>query len=375
MVAPAMVSAPLTHAAYRATPHFRGLDGLRCVGVLAVIWHHSYRGSALMLQRSFLGVDLFLVLSGFLIVTLLLRERAATGTIALGRFWLRRCVRLMPPFYLMLVLLALFYAARGPSAHGAAFFAALPANALYLSNWVKGDAINLSVLWSLATEEQFYLVWPLVELLAHAIAWPILLLLMLANQAMNFGLLDATLAGLLPRPLAQYEIVAATYMPVCLGVALARLLHAGRSFGLLRILLGHAIAPWMMLAAIGLLFAFAPADIAGWPRLAIQLLMAGLLGAIVLRPAAPLVGLLERAPIVRIGTVSYGMYLYHLWVMHAAGVLLGRTGEGALLFPLTALLSWGLAELSYRTLERPLQTLARRHRPRRIPAPDPLPAE
>lgn len=360
------MSAPLTHLEYRATRYFPGLNGIRCCAITAVIHHHCYYGPVLALRRGFLGVDLFFVLSGFLIVTLLRRERDATGTISLAKFWLRRCLRLMPALYLLLAVLAAFYATRIGTPSADRFFGSLPANALYLSNWVRTDATHLSILWSLATEEQFYIVWPLVELFAHMLAWPILVLLILLNQCVNFGLLDPALGRMLSGSPRDYEIVAATYTPICLGVALARIAHHERGFLWLRALLGRRGAAWLAAGAIAVLIVAAPSDIAGWPRLALQLLMTALVGAIVLQPRSTMARLLETRPIARIGTISYGMYLYHLWVMLLAAVALDRLGLGSAvaLFVPTLLLTAAVAEMSYRFFERPIIDFSHRWRGR-----------
>ncbi|WP_174280143.1 acyltransferase family protein [Sphingomonas bacterium] len=125
-----------TVEAFRRRKHFDGLNGLRALAILAVIWHHCYTGRVVALGRGFLGVDLFFVLSGFLIMTLLLRERAATGRLSLPRFWVRRALRLFPPYYLLLAITAgaaLLHPA-GTAARG--FFTTLPTDLVYLSNWV-----------------------------------------------------------------------------------------------------------------------------------------------------------------------------------------------------------------------------------------------
>src|SRR5215831_19037330 len=94
---------------YLQTRTFGSLDGLRALAILGVIWHHS--ASALpgwpITARGFLGVDLFFVISGFLIVTLLLRERRRTATISLRKFYVRRFLRIFPPYYGLLALVTI----------------------------------------------------------------------------------------------------------------------------------------------------------------------------------------------------------------------------------------------------------------------------
>jgi peptidoglycan/LPS O-acetylase OafA/YrhL len=357
----------MTFAEYRASSYFPGLNGLRGIAICAVIWHHCYYGTVKALGRGFLGVDLFFVLSGFLIVTLLLRERDASGTIALGRFWVRRSLRLMPALYLLLAILTVFYAAHSTNQHARQFFGSLPAYAIYLSNWIRTDAPNLAILWSLATEEQFYIVWPLIERFLRALAWPLLLLFLLVNQLANFHVLDPVLVQILPHPLTDYEILEATYTPICLGVALARLAHYPRSFAALPIALGQPVAPYAIIAALAALIGLAPADISGICRLTIQLLMTALIGAVVLQPRHGFATLLESRILARIGIVSYGLYLYHLWALHVARFFLTREqiNEPLLLFAITLPVSLVMAEISFRLFESPILAFAHRFRPKR----------
>ena len=150
-----------------------GLDGLRAVAVLAVVLYHLNVGWA---SGGLLGVGVFFVLSGYLITDLLLAEREREGAIALGRFWLRRARRLLPALWVMLVVVTLWIAFLVPS-QVAGVRGDLVAALLYFSNWWYafqhvsyfasfGAPSPLGHLWSLAVEEQFYLVWPLLLILA-----------------------------------------------------------------------------------------------------------------------------------------------------------------------------------------------------------------
>ena len=146
-----------------------GLDGLRAVAVLAVIAYHLNFGWA---QGGMLGVGVFFVLSGYLITNLLLVERDRTGTIVLGEFWRRRARRLFPALWVMLGVVVLWVAIAQPSQVPALRGDVLSA-LFYYSNWWYvaqhvayfanfGPPSPLGHLWSLAVEEQFYVVWPLV---------------------------------------------------------------------------------------------------------------------------------------------------------------------------------------------------------------------
>src|SRR5262245_42024739 len=97
---------------FRSRKTFASLDGIRCLSIVAVIWHHSVVGVPWLpgTERGFLGVDMFFVLSGFLIVTLLLRERDKTGAISMREFYARRALRIFPPYYALLAVLTVYFA-------------------------------------------------------------------------------------------------------------------------------------------------------------------------------------------------------------------------------------------------------------------------
>ena len=149
-----------------------GLDGLRGIAVLAVIIYHADLG---ILPGGFLGVDIFFVLSGFLITSILIQEISKTGKIDRAQFYLRRIRRLMPALFLMLLFTVI---ASGLWAHDAAYPVRrdLPWALTFVLNWSyiffdQSYFVNISRppmlqhLWSLAIEEQFYVIWPMVLIL------------------------------------------------------------------------------------------------------------------------------------------------------------------------------------------------------------------
>lgn len=154
-----------------ALGHRPALDGLRALAVIAVLAFHTG-----VLRAGWIGVDVFFALSGYLITGLLVAEADRSGTVRLGEFWRRRARRLLPAIALLLALIALFDqigsdAWRGPSR------AEVWGTVTYTANWVRlAEARSywdlftapspLEHVWSLAIEEQFYLLWPLLFLLA-----------------------------------------------------------------------------------------------------------------------------------------------------------------------------------------------------------------
>ena len=149
-------------------PYLPGLDGMRALAVVAVMIYHA---NSEWLPGGFLGVEVFFVISGYLITLLLIAEQERTGRIHLGHFWLRRARRLLPALFVMLFLLITYTTIFRSDALGKLRGDVL-AGVFYVSNWYQiwvgagysstGDFAPLRHLWSLAVEEQFYLVWPLV---------------------------------------------------------------------------------------------------------------------------------------------------------------------------------------------------------------------
>jgi peptidoglycan/LPS O-acetylase OafA/YrhL len=145
-----------------------GLDGLRAIAVVAVMIYHANHA---WLSGGFLGVEVFFVISGYLITLLLIGEHERTGKVALGQFWMRRARRLLPAVLTMMGATAVYMALFNRSPQGRTrgdFLGGI----FYSSNWYQvfvgqGYTANeafvpLRHLWSLAVEEQFYLIWPLV---------------------------------------------------------------------------------------------------------------------------------------------------------------------------------------------------------------------
>src|SRR5580692_12543757 len=150
----------------------RGLDGIRALSVLAIIAFHTGLSSV---PGGFYGVDSFFVLSGFLITSLLVREWSASGTIRLRRFWAGRARRLLPALFLLVAVIGIVLAVVPRVLATPHVLADALSTVFYVSNWysIHGGVTYFSLstqpspllhTWSLAIEEQFYLVWPLIVL-------------------------------------------------------------------------------------------------------------------------------------------------------------------------------------------------------------------
>lgn len=344
----------LAYADYRAQRIFPGLDALRGLSIAGVVWHHAGVpvDGVLLSTRGFVGVDAFFVLSGFLIVTLLLRERDRHGQISLRDFYLRRSLRIFPLYYGVVLGLALLLWLRPGFTLAGSFWSDLPWLLTYTANWV-GITGLLSVTWSLAAEEQFYLLWPPVERFLGRAVLLVWIGAVAVNQAANFGLLD----GLLPpgHRHEDLEILQTTFTPILLGVGLAHGLHHRASYERWVPWLTHAgVRVGLVVVLVGVL-GLAP-ELSGGPRLLVHVALVGLLASWVTGAGPrPRLRILSR-----LGKVSYGVYLLHLFVMHVLEQYLLPHAPVRVpgdRFVACLLGTWLVAEASFALYERPFLRL------------------
>ncbi len=332
-------------ARFRGTKTFGSLDGLRALAILAVLWHHAAGtfGGLQITGRGFLGVDLFFAISGFLIVTLLLRERDRTGTIALRDYYIRRFLRILPAYYLMIgVVAAIAFIKPGNTTE--AIKRDIPFAVFFLSDLVPMRSL-LAITWSLSVEEQFYLIMPAIEKYARG---TVLFLLPIAYVAVSLPALGAFPSVVLPEFFRQ-----TTFGPILLGVMLAHTLHHAKGFRLVYRAVGGFAAPILVLILVVATASWPVEDISGWPRICIQWVLLALVASCVVRENNGIAPLLSLWPMRRIGVVSYGIYLFHLIVMHSVTEKLHAAGIKSLFgdFAGTALATWLVAELDYRFFE------------------------
>jgi peptidoglycan/LPS O-acetylase OafA/YrhL len=346
----------MAFAAYRARSRFGSLDGLRCLCILAVVWHHgpiwAAETSVSFLTRGFLGVDFFFVLSGFLITTLLLREEAESGRFSLRGFYWRRLVRIVPVYFFVVTLVSAWYIlGKGETD----YVGLVPWYYLFLVNFLTTGIPLLGPTWSLSVEEQYYLLWPLLLLLLPRRAvLPVLAVLVAVNVLGIMGAFAGIgLQGFNLGPYLHVALPNATYAPILMGSALAVVLNNHRGFAALFPLLGGRLAPLILMFGLLALVSVLPDDLRGLPNLAIHLAMTASLASLVLREDHLLAPVLAWRPVARVGEISYGIYLYHLIGLHLANVLLSRLGLAApwSILLLYAAISIGIAEISFRSLE------------------------
>ena len=349
-------------ARLKYVPALDGLRGLAVAGV--VLFHLGY------LHGGFLAVDFFFTLSGFLITSLLLNEWTATRRISLGAFWMRRVKRLMPAILLLLFVVALY----------GRFFATAAETAQIRTDglWVLGYAANwhavisdhgywaqftapspLDHFWSLAIEEQFYLVWPLITAATLAIA---------RGRRAIYGGLCAVLAVASGAamilmfhpggdPSRVYQGTDTRAAAILLGALLAVVFEGraerirGRGRGALEIAAGVAAAA---VAAAWIAFDGSSTVLYRGGFFALGIAATVLIAA----SAHPQRGLLGRAlsirPLVALGAISYGLYLWHypiiLWLTPA------RVGvDGVALDVVRVSVALAASIASYAIIERPVR--------------------
>jgi peptidoglycan/LPS O-acetylase OafA/YrhL len=351
--------------------HAPGLDGVRALAVLAVVAYHlGTTGDPHALPGGYLGVDIFFVLSGYLITSLLIVEGWQTGRISIRKFYERRARRLLPALGALLLTVAVlgtFWLTDQAAKLRGEFVAALT----YLTNWwlvvekssyFGGGArpSPLTHLWSLAVEEQFYVVWPLAMiLLARFRVARRVVLALLALGIVASSVTGALLYDPYGDPSRVYYGTDTRALAPLMGAALA-----------------FAVRPWWHR------FSVRPAvrwslDATGWGALAglgalaillhdnnpllyrggfpvIALLAAALVG-VAGHPATLLGRWLGRQPLRWLGERSYALYLWHwpVCVLTRPGVDVPVTGWANAVA--RVLLSVGLAELSYRFVETPFR--------------------
>ena len=347
-------------------PYMPGIDALRAIAVLAVFFYHVNTGG--WMPGGFLGVDVFFVISGYLITALLLSEYRRAGHLDVVRFWMRRARRLLPAVAVMiavtLVLAAIVIPGDVPSLRGDAL-----ASLFYVNNWhlVLSDQSYFQEfarpslfrhLWSLSVEEQFYLLWPLAFAAGMKLLGPQRLLLgVLAGAG-----LSTLLMIILFDPGSPDRVFYGTdtrAVGLLLGVALAMVWHPSR----LRPITGRG-ARWILdgvgvLALVMILRTFL--DVRDFDPSLYQggfLLLAfwtTLLVGVLAHPAARLGTLLGNAPLVWLGLRSYSFYLWHWPVLMLTRPDIDVPLHGPFLVILQLAATLALADLSYRYVEQPFR--------------------
>jgi len=361
--------------------HRRWLDGLRGVAILLVMAFHLGP-----VPGGFLGVDIFFVLSGFLITSLLMEEWQSSGAICLKQFYVRRALRLLPAFVLLLIFCCLSIFSLPTIEEKWARLQETAVAACYLSNWPMLHQTSMPLLghtWSLSVEEQFYILWPtllygmlrlkfsrrqILMLVCCGIGASAALRLGLYHWHQNHGTDRATVIFRLYRGL---DTRADALLAGCLLGLLAawNLLPKSRRF-----IRWTGATSILSLIYLGYLVSCRrPEDSQYYHGLftVVALMTAIILARLLSAPARFACRILESAPLVGTGRISYSLYLFHMPILHLImpvglylGNALGRFWGYTVLVLLVVGLSFLAAMLSYRFVECPFLRLKDRMRPR-----------
>ena len=339
----------------RSLGYVPALDGLRALAVALTIFYHAEVPIA---WGGYLGVDMFFVLSGFLITTLLLEEIRDTGTISLKNFYVRRALRLYPALLMMLAVDALCL----PLFPGTGwdFSKEAPVAGLYLTDYAIGLGFMpiltlVTHTWSLAVEEHFYILWPLALLglrrrypgrkLAPVLAqcwlaatgWKLACILSGQDWAAVYFRFDSHMSGLL------------------LGAFLGAWLLEG---GKLR--WPSWCLPLSAVVTLSCIVAMQPRDVVAplsiYVTIPAELFTFFLIAQVMTAPKHASVRWLAWTPLVLVGRISYGLYIFH----YAAAYYMWPKHEWVQTLAVSAAVAAGLASLSWVTVEK----AARRFRKR-----------
>ncbi|MFF1904200.1 acyltransferase family protein [Kitasatospora sp. NPDC058218] len=358
----------LTHAEFLAMRRFDALDGLRALAAVIVVFFH-YGGPESRFLSGWIGVHAFFVLSGFLITTLMLRERDRTGRISLRNFYIRRVFRIVPLYYLGL---AITMVAVYRSGHGwTVLMDHLPNYLGFMNEYhLAGDTPYLHT-WTIGIEQKFYLVWPLA-----------LILVGLISDRLRIPLAVAAIALVLVPYNETWKGMGLHYSVLLIGALLAVVLHSSRGFALLSPLT-HPVVGAVAGAGFLVLHANLPNLTAHFGGEQITIFLFGT-GVALLLPTllGPGPGrlVLSLRPLVFVGERSYGLYLLQASAVSVTAALAPWLPGGTPLFAAAVcLVALAAADLLHRRLETPMIEVGRRlitwcdtvsHRIRRtLPAP------
>ncbi|MBO0841758.1 MAG: acyltransferase, partial [Nocardioides sp.] len=357
MAADTALDTPVPRPAVRPSSGWRtDIQGLRAVAVGLVIAAHL---GLPHLAGGFVGVDVFFVLSGFLITTLLLREADRTGRVSISQFYVRRARRILPAATLVIMAVLAFAALRLPttqvtdSANDGAWAAFFLANVHFAQAGV--DYFNQSGTslfqhyWSLSVEEQFYLVWPVLALVVAARfgrRWFAVVAGVGAVASLGWSVYLTA-----HEPAAAYFSTPARAFELAAGALLACWIGAS----------GRTLArPWALASAgLGVVLLAAATleftDSTPFPGVDALVPVVGTVALLAAGPATPVGRLLSLPPMRYVGDISYSLYLWHWPLIVLAPHLIPDFDHDLRRRALAVLIAVALAALSHRFVEVPFQ--------------------
>jgi peptidoglycan/LPS O-acetylase OafA/YrhL len=317
------------------TPYFPALDGLRAICLVLVIFNHMHEKIPPLIKGG-LGVDIFFVLSGFLITTLLLREKEKYGSVSLKGFYTRRAFRILPVYFFVLSLYFPVTWMLHDQGRWNALLVALPYLVSFMQEFRPVTAIGVfGHSWSLGYEEKFYLLWPVLVLVLYPFRRPRILLLLLMGVAIV---------------LAPGMYFSRAYGGLFFGSLLGVLLDRGSRNRIQPYF--YYLNHWVALGAVIVtyfLFVLYHA-----PILLFSGMVTLLVATLVLR-VGMVRSLLSHPLIVLMGKRSYAMYLVHVLVLNAAAAVArrGHVDNWYVVLPMTYFGSFTVATVLFYILEKP----------------------
>jgi peptidoglycan/LPS O-acetylase OafA/YrhL len=340
------------------------IDGLRAVAVLLVVAYHAF---PYRIPGGFIGVDIFFVISGFLISGILLNE-CAVGTFSIFNFYVRRCRRIIPALVLVMAATWLIGGGTLISSEYSQLAKHLIAGATFTSNlllWQQAGYFDelaaykpLLHLWSLGVEEQYYIIWPLMLAFLYRRGKSAFLTgitcLSLASFALNVGLIGIS-------PASSFYLLPCRFWELMIGAGLAYSQHLGREPIGRSSRTGLAVAGVGLIAAAGCLMS-GDLPYPGW----LALIPVGAAAALILAGPDNLISraLLSNRVAVLIGLISYPIYLWH-WPLISFFNIIDRTESFAepgrhWILRALALVAIALGYATWRWVEKPVQRWSRR---------------
>lgn len=356
---------------YRSRTYFPELDGIRAICVLGVITAHLADEAVWKWMSGGLGVNVFFVLSGYLITMLSLREERKHGALSLRAFYIRRTMRIFPLYYFaLLVYCVLMFGTNWGSHLRGNFRDAIPYYLTYLQEIpfaydviAANKPSPFAHSWSLGIEEKYYLVWPVLAFVAWRSLTSVritgtLVLLVLFSATQSIGRLDSSIAAWKP------EIILHPYSNILWGCLLAILMEQEAWYRRLS-WLGKPVGMLLCLAVfIAAQLAYFPFSEKFQEVVILHAAAATALLASILTGAGPLVWLFRTRPAVFVGRISYGIYLFHGLGISAGEKIVGK-GTGRIEVSIAAFVVSALATIvtAYAlaiVIERPLIRVGRR---------------
>ncbi len=310
--------------------HFLLLDGVRGIAILCVLWHHSAGAPPLDIEffsRGYLGVDLFFILSGFLITHLLIKEKRTTGKISLANFYARRSLRIFPLYYGFIIFMLAWNALTAPE-ELRKMLAPLPYYVFYVTNWApEGIYHFFHRAWSLAVEEQFYLLWPMtIVFLGIKLSSKIAAILVMALITLS---LSFSTPELIENFIFNISWHLVPFRTILIGCLIAVALNHQLTFGLIAKYLSHALAaPAIGLLTLSFIF-FQSGSIIGLDLIIIHILMGTFITACLVNERNYLSSFLSTKALQLTGRFSYGIYILH-------GLMWGPTSKVTKIIPIDA---------------------------------------